>query len=62
MAVDYLIITKAYLESDIIWENLRKNQIIAIVKRAILFLLLFLVSITLLTPTYFVGLLTPMKI
>ena len=61
LGVDYLIICKAYLQSDIIWSNLNVNVIVAIIKRSVLFLVLFLLSLLILTPTYAVTLLNPVK-
>jgi hypothetical protein len=55
-----LIITKAYLQCDIIWENLGKSPVYAIVKRSALFLALFVISLMILTPTYAFEFLTPL--
>ena len=52
---------EAYLESDIIWENVGKNQAMARVKRVSLFALLIVFSLIVLTPTYAVNLLDPLK-
>ena len=52
---------EAYLESDIIWENVGKNQGMARVKRVSLFALLIVFSLIVLTPTYAVSLLDPLK-
>ena len=52
---------KAYLESDIIWENVAKNQKKAMMKRAALFILLVIFSLVVLTPTYAISLLDPLK-
>lgn len=55
------VVRKAYLESDIIWVNLKKNQLFAIIKRVIFFILLVVFSLVLLTPTYAMELLKPIK-
>ena len=61
MGVDNdLIITKAYLQCDIIWENLGKSPVYAIVKRSFLFIALFVLSLLILTPTYAIEFLTPL--
>jgi len=62
LGVDYLIIRKAYLQSDIIWSNLKVNVIVAIIKRSLLFLILFLLSLLILTPAYAISLLDPLKL
>ena len=52
LGVNYLSIRKAYIQSDIIWSNLKVNVVVAIIKRAVLFLILFLLSLLILTPAY----------
>ena len=56
-----MVITKAYVESDIIWDNLKKSQITAIVKRTFLFIALLIISFLLITPTYAITVLDPIK-
>ena len=52
---------KAYLEGDIIWDNLGASKGMAQFKRVSFFLAIVLVSVTLLTPTYAVNMLDPLK-
>lgn len=61
MDLQQLKTREAYLESDIIWENVAKNQNMARVKRISLFALLIVFSLIVLTPTYAVSLLDPLK-
>ena len=51
----------AYLESDLKWENLGKDNFRAQLKRTGLFLIIFIVSLLILTPTYAISLLTPLQ-
>lgn len=62
LGVNYLSIRKAYIQSDIIWSNLKVNVVVAIIKRAVLFLILFLLSLLILTPAYAIQLLDPLKL
>lgn len=52
---------RAYLESDIIWPNLKSNRTIATVKRLFLFLLLLVVSFVILTPSNSITFLKPVQ-
>lgn len=52
---------KAILESDIIWENLGKDRIVARMKRVGLFLLLVIFSLVVLTPVNALSLMDPFK-
>lgn len=61
LGVESLIISKSYVESDIIWENLKKSQMVAIVKRTFLFLIMLIISFVLVTPAYVIGVLNPVK-
>lgn len=53
--------SEAIFESDLIWENLGKDQTVAMFKRAILFLLLVLFSLLVLTPINAISLMDPFK-
>jgi hypothetical protein len=55
------VVRKAYLESDIIWVNLKSSQFKASIKRVVFFLALVVFSLILLTPTYAIELLKPIK-
>lgn len=59
LGIDSFIIHKAYLESDIIWNNLKRSQFFALIKRTFLFLFLGIFSLILLTPAYALELLKP---
>lgn len=59
--MDHFVVRKAYLESDIIWSNLKRNQVTALIKRIILFILLVIFSMILLTPIQATELLTPIR-
>ena len=61
LGVESLIISKAYLESDIIWDNLSKSHITAILKRTVLFLSLVAVSLLILTPNYMIEAMSPLE-
>ena len=61
LGVESLIISKAYLESDIIWDNLSKGPFTAILKRTFLFLSLVAVSLLILTPSYMIDLMSPLE-
>ena len=56
-----MTVHKAYLESDIIWNNLRKSRAKAIIKRTFFFVLLVVFSFVILTPNYAIELLKPLR-
>lgn len=61
LGIHSMTIHKAYLESDIVWNNLKKSRAVAIIKRTLFFLLLVVFSFVILTPTYAVELLNPLR-
>lgn len=61
LGVESLVLSKAYLESDIIWDNLKKSHLTAILKRTVLFLALVVVSLLILTPSYMVNAMSPLE-
>lgn len=61
LGINTLIIAEAYTNSDIEWHNIQKSQLLAIVKRTILFLALVIFSFLILTPTYAIELLSPVQ-
>jgi hypothetical protein len=60
--VDFTLchVSPAYLESDIIWKNLGLNQTIAKIKRFLLFVILLIISVLFITPSYALYLVNPM--
>lgn len=59
LGVENLIINRAYLESDIIWENLSKSLMYSSVKRLVFFLALVIITLLILTPAYAVQFFSP---
>ena len=61
MGMDSIIISKAYLQNDIIWTNIKKSVYLARVKRFILFTSLLVLSLTWLNPIKAVETFTPIQ-
>lgn len=61
LGLSEFVVRKAYLESDLIWVNLKKSRFKATIKRVILFFLLVVVSLILLTPALAMEMLKPIK-
>ena len=61
MGMERIIISKAYLQNDIVWTNLKKSVYIGTVKRIFLFVSLLLLSLTWLNPIKAVDTFMPVK-
>ena len=61
MGMERILISKAYLQNDIVWTNLKKSVYIGTVKRIFLFVSLLLLSLTWLNPIKAVDTFMPVK-
>ena len=59
LGINNFVLKTAYLESDIIWSNLKRNKLFAYLKRIVFFLLILVISFVILTPSNYIGFLKP---
>ena len=59
--MEKIIVSKAYLQNDIIWSNFKKSVYIGVLKRIFLFVSLLALSVTWLNPIKALEFFTPVK-